>query len=86
MMVRDHIRRDGLFVDRRETDINTRMPREEASEIFGVIKSIGKRSHWAVAEFPSDVTCLALALDPKLFIEIMGSYRRSVIHDCAWWT
>ncbi|KAI0277191.1 Nucleotidyltransferase [Russula aff. rugulosa BPL654] len=39
-------------------DINTRMPREEASEIFGVIKSI------------------ALSLDPKLFIEIMGSYRR----------
>jgi hypothetical protein len=57
MMVRDHIRRDGLFVDRRETDINTRMPREEASEIFGVIKSIGKRSHWTVAEFRSDVTC-----------------------------
>jgi hypothetical protein len=57
MMVRDHIRRDGLFVDRREIDINTRMPREEASEIFGVIKSIGKHSYWAVAEFPSDVTC-----------------------------
>jgi hypothetical protein len=56
MMVRDHIRHDGLF-DRRETDINARMPREEAGEIFGVIKSIGKRSHWAVAEFPSDVTC-----------------------------
>lgn len=55
MMVRDHIRCEGLF-DGHETDINTRMPREEASEIFGVIKSIGKRSHWAVAEFPSDVT------------------------------
>ena len=49
MMVRDHIRRDGFF-DRRESDINTRMPREEASEIFGVIKSIGKRLHWAVAD------------------------------------
>jgi hypothetical protein len=56
MMVRDHIRREGLF-DGREIDINTRMPREEASEIFGVIKPIGKRSHWAVAEFPPDVTC-----------------------------
>jgi hypothetical protein len=55
-MVRNHIRRDRLF-DSRETDINTRMPREEVSEIFGVIKSIGKRSHCAVAEFPSDVTC-----------------------------
>ncbi|KAF8498194.1 hypothetical protein F5888DRAFT_229651 [Russula emetica] len=39
-------------------DINTRMPREEASEIFGAIKSI------------------ALSFDPKLFVEIMGSYRR----------
>jgi hypothetical protein len=56
MMVRDHIRRDVLF-DRRETDINTRMPREEASKIFGAIKSIGKRPPWAIAEFPSDVTC-----------------------------
>jgi hypothetical protein len=56
MMVRDHIRREGLF-DGHKTDINTRMPREEASEIFEVIKSIGKHSHWAVAGFPSDVTC-----------------------------
>jgi len=39
-------------------DINTRMPREEASEIFREIKTI------------------ALSLDPKLFVEIMGSYRR----------
>ncbi|KAH9957501.1 hypothetical protein BC827DRAFT_653010 [Russula dissimulans] len=39
-------------------DINTRIPREEAAEIFREIKSI------------------ALALDPKIFIEIMGSYRR----------
>ncbi|KAH9996416.1 hypothetical protein BJV74DRAFT_883693 [Russula compacta] len=39
-------------------DINTRIPREEASEIFGEIKSI------------------ALSLDPKLFVDIMGSYRR----------
>jgi len=34
------------------------MPREEASEIFGAIKSI------------------ALSIDPKLFVDIMGSYRR----------
>ncbi|TFY80387.1 hypothetical protein EWM64_g3625 [Hericium alpestre] len=39
-------------------DINTRMPREEAHEIFVAIKET------------------ALSLDPKLFIEIMGSYRR----------
>jgi hypothetical protein len=55
MMVRDLMRREGSF-DGRETDINTRMPREEAREIFGVIKSIGKRSHWAIAEVPSDLT------------------------------
>ncbi|KAI0252301.1 hypothetical protein BJV78DRAFT_1204329 [Lactifluus subvellereus] len=46
-------------------DINARMPREEASEIFGEIRSI------------------ALSLDPKLFVEIMGSYRRSVADDLA---
>ncbi|KAI9454645.1 hypothetical protein BJY52DRAFT_712129 [Lactarius psammicola] len=39
-------------------DINTRMPREEARDIFEEIRSI------------------ALGLDPKLFVEIMGSYRR----------
>ncbi|TFK48168.1 hypothetical protein OE88DRAFT_1647173 [Heliocybe sulcata] len=38
-------------------DINDRMPRAEAKEIFDRIKAI------------------ALKLDPKLFIEIMGSYR-----------
>ncbi|KAI0726960.1 hypothetical protein C8Q72DRAFT_925894 [Fomitopsis betulina] len=39
-------------------DINTRMPRSEAGDIFNIIKPI------------------ALGIDPKLFIEIMGSYRR----------
>lgn len=39
-------------------DINTRMPREEARDIFEEIRAI------------------ALCLDPKLFVEIMGSYRR----------
>ncbi|PPQ72029.1 hypothetical protein CVT26_006719 [Gymnopilus dilepis] len=39
-------------------DINLRMPREEARQIFELIKPI------------------ALSIDPKLFIEIMGSYRR----------
>ncbi len=56
MTVRYHIRYDGLF-DHCEIDINTRMPREEASEIFGVIRSIGKHSHWVVTEFPPDMTC-----------------------------
>ncbi|GLB44450.1 putative DNA polymerase beta palm [Lyophyllum shimeji] len=45
-------------------DINQRMPREEAKEIFGLIKPI------------------ALDIDPKLFIEIMGSYRRGK-NDCG---
>ncbi|KAG5638696.1 hypothetical protein H0H81_010921 [Sphagnurus paluster] len=39
-------------------DINNRMPRDEAREIFELIKPI------------------ALKIDPKLFVEIMGSYRR----------
>ncbi|PCH43258.1 hypothetical protein WOLCODRAFT_132716 [Wolfiporia cocos MD-104 SS10] len=46
------------------TDINSRMPRSEAAEIFEMIKPI------------------ALAIDPKLFIEIMGSYRRGKA-DCG---
>ncbi|KAI0686927.1 Nucleotidyltransferase, partial [Cytidiella melzeri] len=44
-------------------DINSRMPRNEAKEIFGIIKEI------------------ALRMDPHLFIEIMGSYRRRVGKD-----
>ncbi|THH19156.1 hypothetical protein EW146_g1962 [Bondarzewia mesenterica] len=39
-------------------DINTRMPREEAQEIFVSVKEI------------------SLRLDPKLSVDIMGSYRR----------
>ncbi|THH33346.1 hypothetical protein EUX98_g800 [Antrodiella citrinella] len=45
-------------------DINTRMPRAEAKEIFDLIKPI------------------ALEIDPKLFVEIMGSYRRGKA-DCG---
>ncbi|KAI0087507.1 Nucleotidyltransferase [Irpex rosettiformis] len=40
------------------SDIKSRMPRNEAKEIFGFIKTI------------------ALQMDPHLYIEIMGSYRR----------
>ena len=86
MTVRYHIPCYGLLSNRFETDINTRMPREEAGEIFGEIRSIGKHSHWVVADIPfgCDVSP-ALSLDPKLFVEIMGSYRRSVLHhdSCA---
>ncbi|KAH9942097.1 hypothetical protein B0H21DRAFT_824163 [Amylocystis lapponica] len=45
-------------------DINMRMPRSEASDIFSMIKPI------------------ALSIDPELFIEIMGSYRRGKA-DCG---
>ncbi|ESK89489.1 dna polymerase lambda [Moniliophthora roreri MCA 2997] len=45
-------------------DINDRMPREEASAIFALIKPI------------------ALSIDPALYIEIMGSYRRGKA-DCG---
>lgn len=43
--------------DRSETDINTRMPREEASAIFREIKTIGRPSDWAFAGTMADVTC-----------------------------
>ncbi|KAI0920717.1 hypothetical protein AcV5_010391 [Taiwanofungus camphoratus] len=45
-------------------DINSRMPRSEAADIFNLIKPI------------------ALDIDPRLFIEIMGSYRRGKA-DCG---
>ncbi|TCD65161.1 stretch-activated cation channel mid1 [Steccherinum ochraceum] len=45
-------------------DINDRMPRQEAREIFEKIKP------------------LALEIDPRLFVEIMGSYRRGKA-DCG---
>ncbi|KAF5372585.1 hypothetical protein D9758_005201 [Tetrapyrgos nigripes] len=45
-------------------DINTRMPRSEAQELFERIKPI------------------ALSIDPDLFVEIMGSYRRGKA-DCG---
>ncbi|KAJ3501191.1 hypothetical protein NLJ89_g9450 [Agrocybe chaxingu] len=56
-----HVQRIGLqYYD----DINSRMPRAEAREIFEMIKPI------------------ALSIDAKLFVEIMGSYRRGKA-DCG---
>ncbi|KAH9929394.1 uncharacterized protein B0H18DRAFT_996945 [Fomitopsis serialis] len=49
---------------RHYADINSRMPRTEAADIFNMIKPI------------------ALQIDPKLFVEIMGSYRRGKA-DCG---
>ncbi|KAF8624035.1 hypothetical protein AX15_006059 [Amanita polypyramis BW_CC] len=46
------------------SDVNSRMPRDEAKGIFDLIKPI------------------ALRLDPKLFVEIMGSFRRGKA-DCG---
>ncbi|KIL64316.1 hypothetical protein M378DRAFT_163339 [Amanita muscaria Koide BX008] len=46
------------------SDINSRMPRDEAKAIFDLIKPI------------------ALQLDPGLFVEIMGSFRRGKA-DCG---
>jgi DNA polymerase lambda len=42
------------------TDINDRMPREEAGALWALIKPI------------------IIQIDPKLFVEIMGSYRRYI--------
>jgi DNA polymerase lambda len=47
-----------------KSDINLRMPRVEAGQIYELIKLI------------------ALTIDPKIFIEIMGSYRRGKA-DCG---
>ena len=56
-------------------DINSRMPRSEAGQIFEQIKAIGKPE--VINNQSIDVLRLtALQLDPDLFIEIMGSYRR----------
>jgi hypothetical protein len=56
------------------------MPRGEAEEIFKLIKPIGIRSLTAVVRqyLIVGVIITALELDPKLFIEIMGSFRRRV--------
>ncbi|CAA7262003.1 unnamed protein product [Cyclocybe aegerita] len=56
-----HVQRIGL---QHYDDINSRMPRAEAREIFELIKPI------------------ALSIDHKLFVEIMGSYRRGKV-DCG---
>ena len=51
------------------------MPREEAKAIFDLIKPIGDVVIHSFITLP--LICIpALKLDPKLFVEIMGSYRR----------
>ena len=57
------------------TDINSRMPRSEAGDIFGLIKPIGQSLLTSMSD-AIEQCHLALSIDPKLFIEIMGSYRR----------
>lgn len=60
------------------TDINSRMPRAEASEIFNLIKPIGYPVSLCTSLFADGIIVAALQLDPRLFIEIMGSFRRRV--------
>jgi DNA polymerase lambda len=55
-------------------DINDRMPRQEAKAIFDLIKPIGDVVWYTKPPLLNRI--LALKIDPKLFIEIMGSYRR----------
>lgn len=52
------------------------MPREEAKELFDLIKPIGKFLYLVHLNPYFDLRFPALNIDPKLFIEIMGSYRR----------
>ncbi len=51
------------------------MPRQEASDIFEMIKPIGE-SHATTSGGIFLQLCSALGFDPKLSIEIMGSFRR----------
>jgi hypothetical protein len=55
------------------------MPRSEAESIFNLIKPIGKVLRCGFSQ-PNDlnVAQTALALDGHLYIDIMGSFRRSV--------
>ena len=58
-------------------DINDRMPRAEAEAIFHHIKPLGEHHFTVFSVFSlSYLMNIALAIDPKLFIEIMGSFRR----------
>lgn len=52
------------------------MPRGEAKDIFNLIKPIGGFFPIRVVNLFKEFIQIALALDPKLFIEIMGSFRR----------
>jgi hypothetical protein len=53
------------------------MPRNEAQELFDMIKPVGSCYSFGKHWFHHFLTCiLALALDPKLSLEIMGSFRR----------
>ncbi len=55
------------------------MPRDEAKALFDLIKPIGV---WPTLSCFRTHVLLALAIDPKLFVEIMGSYRRGKA-DCG---
>jgi hypothetical protein len=52
------------------------MPRAEAKAIFELIKPIGMGGWFSLVFLIYEHRGLALSIDPKLFIEIMGSYRR----------
>jgi DNA polymerase lambda len=61
-------------------DINDRMPRSEAEDIFNLIKPIGKVSRYGFSRpIDLDVTQTALKLDEHLYIDIMGSFRRFAV-------
>jgi hypothetical protein len=51
------------------------MPRSEAKAIFDLIKPLGKRQAKFIMVIAESIS-LALSIDSKLFVEIMGSYRR----------
>ena len=56
-------------------DINDRMPRSEVTAIFDLIKPIGiSLNNDGTLKYL--IVYTALSIDPNLYIEVMGSYRR----------
>jgi hypothetical protein len=60
-------------------DINDRMPRAEAEAIFQHIRPLGRCRYLNLFMMPETEGDAALAIDPKLSIDIMGSFRRYLV-------
>lgn len=58
-------------------DINSRMPRDEVEAVFNKIKPLGKANVAIIDDYlPRSTASIALKIDPKLSVDVMGSFRR----------